>query len=247
MPIATCLFALLSCLGAFDPPSLPQQSNHGKGEATIRREGGGGGEAGRRRRRALGRSRSSRQSPQQPATPAAATGGEAVEGKDKEEREDRQEGREEKEAERKGRNKNKKGSSSRKRGRRSSWQLAAEQQEQQLSTQRQWQQQRQRQRRLRLHLRLPGAPTKNRALSEPPSQSNSPAELAVLVLVPDICPLGHFQLALRALDLRAAPCPRRLLRPSGSEGGARSTCRVVWDAAAAIFAAPAAVAQRLPF
>ena len=213
MPIATCLFALLSCLGAFDPPSLPQQSNHGKGEATTRREGGGGGEAGRRRRRALGRSRSSRQSPQQPATPAAATGGEAVEGKDKEEREDRQEGREEKEAERKGRSK-KMGSSSRKRGgrsRSSCWQLAAEQQEQQQSTQRQWQ----RQRRLRLHLRLPGAPTKNRALSEPPSQSNSPAELAVLVLVPDICPLGHFQLALRALDLRAAPCPRRLLRPSG--------------------------------
>ena len=31
--------------------------------------------------------------------------------------------------------------------------------------------------------------------------------------------VGRFQLALRALDLRAAPCPRRLLRPSGSEAG----------------------------
>ena len=69
--IAACLFALLPCLGAFDSPSLPQQSNHGKGEA---------------------------------------------------------------------------------------------------------------------------------ALSEPPSQGNSPAELAVLVLVPAICPLGRFQLALRALE-----------------------------------------------
>ena len=39
-----------------------------------------------------------------------------------------------------------------------------------------------------LHLRMPGTPTKNRALSEPPSQGNSPAELAVLVLVPAICP-----------------------------------------------------------
>ena len=28
--------------------------------------------------------------------------------------------------------------------------------------------------------------------------------------------VGRFQLALRALDLRAAPCPRGLLRPSGS-------------------------------
>ena len=74
-------------------------------------------------------------------------------------------------------------------------------------------------RQLRLHLRMPGTPTKNRALSEPPSQGNSPAELAVLVLVPAICPLGCFQLALRALDWRAAPCPRRLLRPSGSEAG----------------------------
>ena len=50
--IAACLFALLPCLGAFDPPSLPQQSNHGKGEATTakekekeeeKQEGGGGG------------------------------------------------------------------------------------------------------------------------------------------------------------------------------------------------------------
>ena len=31
-----------------------------------------------------------------------------------------------------------------------------------------------------------------------------PAELAVLVQVRTICPLGRFQLALRALDLRAA-------------------------------------------
>ena len=31
--------------------------------------------------------------------------------------------------------------------------------------------------------------------------------------------VGRFQLALRALDLRAAPCPRRLLRPSGSVVG----------------------------
>ena len=97
-----------------------------------------------------------------------------------------------------------------------SWELGAEQQEHQLSTQHaSWAA-----RRLRLqHLRMPGTPTKNRALSEPPSQGNSPAELAVLVLVPAICPLGCFQLALRALDLRAAPCPRGLLRPSGS--GAR--------------------------
>ena len=28
--------------------------------------------------------------------------------------------------------------------------------------------------------------------------------------------VGRFQLALRALDLRAAPCPRGLLRPTGS-------------------------------
>ena len=28
--------------------------------------------------------------------------------------------------------------------------------------------------------------------------------------------VGRFQLALRALDLRAAPCPRGLVRPSGS-------------------------------
>ena len=32
--------------------------------------------------------------------------------------------------------------------------------------------------------------------------------------------VGRFQLALRALDLRAAPCPRGLLRPSGSVVGA---------------------------
>jgi hypothetical protein len=30
-------------------------------------------------------------------------------------------------------------------------------------------------------------------------------QLAVLVQVSTICPLGHFQLALRALELRAAP------------------------------------------
>ena len=50
-----CLFALLPCLGAFDPPSLPQQSNHGKGEAITakekekeeeKQEGGGGGPLG---------------------------------------------------------------------------------------------------------------------------------------------------------------------------------------------------------
>ena len=33
--------------------------------------------------------------------------------------------------------------------------------------------------------------------------------------------VGRFQLALRALDLRAAPCPRGLLRPSGSVVGVR--------------------------
>ena len=77
-----------------------------------------------------------------------------------------------------------------------SWELGAEQQEHQLSTQHASSAAR----RLRLqHLRMPGTPTKNRALSEPPSQGNSPAELAVLVLVPAICPLGCFQLALRAL------------------------------------------------
>ena len=32
--------------------------------------------------------------------------------------------------------------------------------------------------------------------------------------------VGRFQLALRALDLRAAPCPRGLVRPSGSLAGA---------------------------
>ena len=31
--------------------------------------------------------------------------------------------------------------------------------------------------------------------------------------------VGRFQLALRALDLRAAPCPRGLVRPSGSLAG----------------------------
>ena len=36
--IAARLFALLPCLGAFGPPSLPQQSNHGKGEATTAKE-----------------------------------------------------------------------------------------------------------------------------------------------------------------------------------------------------------------
>ena len=36
--IAACLFALLPCIGAFDSPSLPQQSNHGKGEATTAKE-----------------------------------------------------------------------------------------------------------------------------------------------------------------------------------------------------------------
>ena len=59
--IAACLFALLPCIGAFDSPSLPQQSNHGKGEATTakekekekekqeeeeKQEGGGGGPLG---------------------------------------------------------------------------------------------------------------------------------------------------------------------------------------------------------
>ena len=34
--------------------------------------------------------------------------------------------------------------------------------------------------------------------------------------------VGRFQLALRALDLRAAPCPRGLLRPTGSVGGVTS-------------------------
>ena len=34
--------------------------------------------------------------------------------------------------------------------------------------------------------------------------------------------VGRFQLALRALDLRAAPCPRGLLRPSGSVVGVTS-------------------------
>ena len=78
-----------------------------------------------------------------------------------------------------------------------SWELGAEQQEHQLSMQHASSAAR----RLRfLHLRMPGTPTKNRALSEPPSQGNSPAELAVLVLVPAICPLGRFQLALRALE-----------------------------------------------
>ena len=100
-----------------------------------------------------------------------------------------------------------------------SWELGAEQQEHQLGSTQHAAPRSSAARRLRLHLRLPGAPTKNRALSEPPSESNSPAELAVLVLVPAICPLGCFQLALRALDWRAAPCPRRLLRPSGSGGG----------------------------
>ena len=100
-----------------------------------------------------------------------------------------------------------------------SWELGAEQQEHQLGSTQHAAPRSSAARRLRLHLRLPGAPTKNRALSEPPSESNSPAELAVLVLVPAICPLGCFQLALRALDWRAAPCPRRLLRPSGSEAG----------------------------
>ena len=34
-----------------------------------------------------------------------------------------------------------------------------------------------------------------------------------------IVSVGRFQLALRALDLRAAPCPRGLVRPSGSLAG----------------------------
>ena len=33
--------------------------------------------------------------------------------------------------------------------------------------------------------------------------------------------VGRFQLALRALDLRAAPCPRGLLRPTTGTGGLR--------------------------
>ena len=72
-----------------------------------------------------------------------------------------------------------------------------------------------------MHLRLPGAralaPTKKRALSELPSQGDALAELAVLVLVPAICPLGRFQLALRALEQRLRLAG---LRPSsGSAGG----------------------------